>query len=110
MLRDVVFQVTLNSANVHGIKLGSVQVVHDFVGSEETERVGQVLEVLDDPKDAGKVVGVIAGPWLGTVNTLALQGRIDIENHVNSGSVEDGGAFGMVEFGVNVVYSNGVHL
>jgi hypothetical protein len=107
---DVVLQVTLDGADVHGVVLGSGKVVHDLVSSEEGECVGERLEVLDDTEDACEVVLVVRSPWLGAVDALAGERRVDIQDHVDTGGIEDGHALGVVEGGVDVVYTDSVHL
>jgi hypothetical protein len=78
--------------NVLRVELCGIEIVHNLIGSKEPKGVGQVFEVLDNSEDARKVVGVVAGPWLCAVDTLALEGRIDVKNHVDSSGIEDGGA------------------
>ena len=97
-------------ADVHGIELGGAQIVHNLIRSEESKRIGEVLEVLDDTKDAREVARIVARPWRRAVDALASQGRIDVEDHVDAGRVEDGGAFRVVELGVDVVDADRVDL
>lgn len=97
-------------ANVHGIELSRAQVVHDFVGSEEAQRVGEVLEVLDDAEDTCEIFCVVARPWRSTIDALSSQRRIDVKDHVDAGRVEDGGACRMVELRVDIVDADRVDL
>ena len=110
MVLDVVLQVTLDSSDVHGVELGGGEVVHDLIRSEEGKSVGERLEVLDDTEDARKVILVVGCPWLGAVDALTGQGRVDIKDQVDTGGVEDGHALGVVESGVDIVDANRVHL
>jgi hypothetical protein len=110
MLRNVVFEVALHSANIHRVILCSIQVVHDLVCGKEAKSVGQVLEVLHDAKNTREVVAVVAGPWLGAIDALALQRRVDVEDHVDTGGVEDGSASRVIELRIDVVYANSVDL
>jgi hypothetical protein len=96
--------------NVHGIELCCVQIIHDLVGGEKSQGVWEVLEVLHDAKDAREILRVVACPWLGAIDALTLQRRIDINDHVNARSVEDGGASGVVELRIDVVDSDSVDL
>lgn len=86
---DVILEVALNSSNVHGIILGGGEVVHNLIGGEESESVGESLEVLDDSEDTLQIVTVVRCPWRGAVDTLTGERRIDIEDHVDTSGVED---------------------
>jgi hypothetical protein len=97
-------------SDVHGVILCCTQIIHDFVRGEEAKSVWQVLEVLDDAENARKIVGVVRSPWFRTVDALSWQGRVDVEDHVNSSGVEDRGALRVVKVGVNIVDTNCVHL
>lgn len=108
VLGDVVLQVTGDGAQVRGDISGSLNVVHNLVAGEEGQGVGVVLESLDDGEGAVHVSGVVAGPGLETGDTLANQGRVDVEDHVHASGVEDGGASIVVQVGVQVVDTDGV--
>lgn len=110
MVLDVVFQITLNSTDVHRVEFGSLKVVHNFVGREEGKSVGVVLEVLDNTKDACEVVLVVRGPWLGAVDALTGERRVDIEDQVDTSGIEDRHALGVVQSRVDVVDTDSVHL
>lgn len=96
--------------DIHWVGLCCGDVVHDLVRGEEPKRVGEVLEVLYHTEDVRQVLGVIGCPRLSAVDTLALQRRIDVEDHVDAGGVEDGRTCRVIKGGVDVVNSNGVDL
>jgi hypothetical protein len=95
--------------NVLWIRLGGRQIVHDLVGGEKAKRVGEVFKVLNDSEGAGEVVAIVACPWFVAIDTLAWQGRVDVEHHVDAGGVEDGGTLGVVEGGIKIVDAKCVH-
>lgn len=97
-------------ADVLRIEFSSSQIVHNLVGSEEGESVGEVLEVLNDAEDSREVIGVVGRPWLCSIDALTRERRIDIEDHVDTGGIEDGGARRVVERRVDIVDTNGVDL
>lgn len=51
---------------------------------------------------------MVARPRLCTVNALARLRTVDVNDHVDAGSVEDGGAVVVVQRGVDVVHADGV--
>jgi hypothetical protein len=71
--------------------------------------VGKVLEVLDYAKDTLKVLLVVRSPWLGAVNALARKRRVDVEDHVDAGGIEDRHTLGVVQSRVDVVNTDSVH-
>lgn len=101
---------SLTYADVHRIEFSCTEIVHDLVGREEAQRVREVLEVLHYAEDAREIAGIVARPWRGAIDTLAAQWRVDIQDHVNSCRVENGGASGVIELGVHVVDANSVDL
>lgn len=127
MVLDIVFHVTLNCliyvsqlnakivenmktyTDVLWVELGSRQIIHNLVGGEESKRVWEVLEVLNDSKGAVKIVAVVASPWFSAVDALAWQGRVDVEHHVNASGIEDGGTLGVIEGRIKIVDTKCVH-
>lgn len=85
-------------------------LVDYLVTGEESQSVGVVLEALDDTEDLLEVDLVVGRLGRGPVNGSAGQGRVDIENHVDAGRVEDGGTLIVVEAGVEVVDTDSVDL
>ena len=51
---------------------------------------------------------MVAGPWLGPVDALTGLRAVDVDDHVDTGRVEDGGAIVVVKGGVDVVHTDGV--
>ena len=68
---DVVLEVARHGADVAGAELGALRRVDDLVAREEEERVGVVLEGLDDGEGAREVVLVVARPGLERRQGLA---------------------------------------
>lgn len=95
--------------NVGGDLLDTV-LVDDLVSGEEGQSVGVVLEGFDHAKDLLHVDGVIRGPGCRPVQGTVLQRRVDIQNQVDTGRVEDGGTLVMVEVRAHVVDTDGVDL
>lgn len=96
-------------SDVVGNQLNTV-LVDNLVTREETSSVGVVLECLNDTKDLGHVDGVVGLPRSTTVEGAVLERRVDIENHVDTGSVEDGSAVIVVSRGSQVVHTDTVDL
>lgn len=109
VLGDVVFHVTDNSTDVLGGRVDSL-LVDDLVSSKETEQVVVVLEALNDTKDLLVVNGAVSGPRSAAVEVATLQRVADIEDHVDTGSVEDRGTLVVVERRLQVVHTDGVDL
>jgi hypothetical protein len=106
MLRDVVFEVALDSlkiinnseeicwplstySDVHRVVLCCTQIVYDFIRGEEAKGVWQVLEILNDTEHARKIVRVVRSPWFCAVDAFSWQGRVDVEDHVDPSGIED---------------------
>lgn len=51
---------------------------------------------------------MVARPWLSTVDALTRLGTVDVDDHVDTGRVEDGGAVVVVQSGVDIVHTDGV--
>lgn len=109
LLGDVVLHVTDDGTNVGGSQASGILVDH-FVSGEETKNVVEGLEGLDDTKDL-PVVGVgVGGPGSSAVQVAIGEGGVDIEDHVDTGGIEDRGALVVVESGLEVVHTDGVDL
>lgn len=125
VLADVVVHITLDGldsqlqhdfavieetySDVVGNQLNTV-LVDNLVTREETSSVGVVLECLNDTKDLGHVDGVVRLPRRTTVEGAVLERRVDVENHVDTGGVEDGSAVIVVSRGSQVVHTDTVDL
>lgn len=109
VLGDVVLHVTDDGTNVLGGGVSSF-LVDNLVSSKETEEVVVVLEALNDTKDLLVVDGTVGGPRGAAVEVATLQRVADIEDHVDTGSVEDGSTLVVVERGLQVVNTDGVDL
>ena len=104
----VALQVTGDGTQVRG-NLGAVLfLLHDLVAREEGKSVGVVGEGLENGKGALRVLGVVALPWVVGGEGLGDTGAVDVDDHVDTGSVEDTGASIVVEGGVEVVRADGV--
>lgn len=107
ILRDVVLHVTNDRANVGRSQPGGI-LVDNLVAGEETENIVKVLECLDDTKDLLEVEMAVGSPGLHAVESTIGQGRVDVEDDVNTGRVEDGNALVVVEVGLDVVDTDSV--
>ena len=67
--------------------------IDQLVGTEEAERVGVVLEVVDDGEGAVDVVPVVGLGGVVAGDALAVKRRVDVDDHVDAGHVEDACAF-----------------
>lgn len=85
-------------------------LVDNLVTGKETQDVVEVLESLNDTEDLLVVAGVVGGPGLLAVQGAGGEGRVDIENHVDSSRVEDGDTLVVVKAGLQVVDTDGVDL
>lgn len=90
--------------------LRSTVLVDHLITGEETSNVGEVLESLDDTEDLGHVFRVIRLPWRSAVKGAISKGRVDVQNQVDTSSVEDRSTFVVVGRGGQVVYTNAVDL
>ena len=109
VLGDVVLHVTNNSAHVLGSSVGGI-LVDDLISSEESEKVVVVLEAFNDTEDLLVVDSAVGGPGSAAVQVTTLQRVADIEDHVDTGGVEDGDAFVVVQAGLEVVDTDSVNL
>lgn len=89
--------------------LGTLLIDH-FISREEGQSVGVVLESLNDSKDLLEVFGIIAALGVRSIEVITFQRRVDVQNHVDSSSVEDRHALIVVEFRREVVNTDGVDL
>lgn len=96
-------------ANVGGDQVLSI-LVDDLVTGKETQDVGVRLEGLDDTKDLLEVDGVVRGPRLTAVERAIGQRRVDIQNDIDTGTVEVRDTLVVVERGLQVVNTDGVDL
>jgi hypothetical protein len=95
--------------NVSGNVLDTL-LVDDLVSSEEGQGVGEVLERFDDAKDLLEIDIVVGAFRVGPVEVSAIQGRVDIQDHVDTSCVEDGCALVVVETRRQVVDTDSVNL
>ena len=109
LLGNVVLHVTDDGTDIEGSQAGGI-LVDDLVSGEEAEDVVEGLERLNDTKHL-LVVGIgVGGPRSGAVEVAIGERGVDVEDHVDTGSIEDGGALVVVEGGLEVVDSDGVDL
>ena len=71
VLGDVVLEISGDGADVGGDDLGRIDVVNDLVSREESQRVGVVLEGLDDGKGAVEIRGIVRLPSVEVLERLA---------------------------------------
>lgn len=85
-------------------------LVDNLVTTEEGQGVGVSLERIDHLEDTQEISLVVGGPRQATVQSLALDGRVDVEHDIDSGGIVDGHALVVVEYGVDVVDTDSVRL
>ena len=83
-------------------------IVHNLIRRKESECIRVALEILHHAKDPRQVALMIACPRLVTIDRLARKRPVDVQNHVDSSSVEDGSAIIVVECRVDVVHADRV--
>lgn len=88
-------QVTGDCSDVWCVEVVA-HVVDEFVCGEETEGVGILSECVENGERAVEVCGVVRCPWRHLVDGFVGKRRVDVENHVDTGLVEDGCAFVVV--------------
>lgn len=84
-------------------------LINNLIPREKRQRVGIILKPLNDTKDLLKVSGVIAIPRLRAIEVIALQRRVDVQDHVDARSIEDRCAFVVVQSGGKVVDTDRVN-
>lgn len=83
--------------------------IDNLIPREKRQRVRIILEPLNDTKDLLEVSGVIAVPRLRAIKVIALQRRVDIEDHIDASSIEYRCAFIVVQTGREIVHTNSVN-
>lgn len=109
MLRNVLLQIALHRPDIQRVLLGGTHIVHNLVGCEEGQSIRVALEVLDNAEDATEVADVIGRLGIAAVDGLSAEGSIDVDDHVDTGGIEDASAFVVVEARVDVVDADGVY-
>lgn len=85
-------------------------LINHLISREESQSVGVVFESLNDPKDLLEVFGIVAAFGVRSIEAITFQRRVDVQNHVDSGSVEDRRTFVVVELRREVVDTDSVDL
>ena len=109
LLGDVILHVTDDGPHVSRGQASGV-LVDDFVSSKEAQSVVEGLEGLDHTKDLVVVVIGVGGPGSGAVQVAIGEGRVHIEDHIDTRRIEDGGALVVVKSGLQVIHTDGVDL
>lgn len=107
VLGNVLLHITDNGTNIlrHGV---TGILVDNLVSGEETQDIVEVLEGLDDTENLLEVCGAVGLPGRNTVQSSF--GGVDIEDHVDTGRIENGSTFVVVKSGGQVVNTNSVDL
>ena len=88
------------------VGFSGIYIVNELISREEEQSIGIALEILHHGEDALEVFCGVRRRWVEKVDTLKR--RVDIQSHVDTGSIEDGGALVVVGSRVQVIDANGV--
>lgn len=91
------------------VKILDTLVVDDF-SDEEASRVGIKRESFHHTKDMLHEFLAVGFCWLSPVQSTIRQKRVDVHDHVDAGSIEDGSTVIMIGAGVHVVHMDGINL
>lgn len=97
----VVLHVTSNSLDIGSRLVGVLFVVDDLVTGEKGKSVGVFGEHLDGGKDTLKVLGIVRGTGVATVD--GVLGVVDIEDQINTGILKSLHALVVVELVVDSI-------
>jgi hypothetical protein len=99
---------TKTYTNIRRIVLGGSYIVDNLVTGKESQSIRISLEVLNLREDVGQVGVGVCCPGGGSVN--GHEGRVDIDNDVDTSSIKDAHARVVVGLRVDIVDTNGVDL
>lgn len=88
--------------------MSGIQIVDNFVCREECQGIWVVLEALNVAEDVLEIASIIACPRFSSIERHLR--RVDIDNDVNTGRIEDAHAKIVVGGWVHVVDTNCVDL
>lgn len=108
MGRNVILDVSGNGSNILRHLCDRI-FVDNLVGTEETEGIREVLESLDDLEHTSDVVQVVIFPWCNSVERFIGKWTVDINDHIDTSGIEDGGTSGVIDIGIEVVDTNSIH-
>lgn len=94
--------------NVRRINFRRGPVIDQLIARKEGHCIIIALEGFDDLENVGKVIEVVGARRIVTIN--GNERCVYIKDHVDTGRVEDAGAFVVVRKRIEVVYSDRVDL
>ena len=84
----------------------ALTIVHHFIPREKTQQIRVIVESLDNGKDVVEISGAVAAVKVARIETLVGQRGVDIQQHVNSNSIEYRHAIIVIESGVEIVHAD----